>query len=86
MFLASLCTLLSYIYMSNNEAISSLALLINFIISLFVLTFFVCLIKDIAECLFMSELVEEYYERFGSGGKGVKGRYEEGYDVVPTRP
>ena len=61
MLLASITTVATAVYMAHNEGVSVVALMITFILSMFVLTFFVCLIKDIAECLFMCEMAEEYY-------------------------
>jgi len=48
MFLAFLSTLVGFLYMKNNGTVSLIALIIIFIISLFTLTFFICLLKDIA--------------------------------------
>jgi len=57
----SLCaTIVAYFYMQSNGAVSVLALILSFVINLFVLTFFVCLLQDIAEAILFSTLVENY--------------------------
>ena len=81
--LASLTTVATGVYMAHHEGVSVVALMITFVLSLFVLTFFVCLVKDIAECLFMCEMVEEYYELVHGYGQ-PKERI--GYDVLRTDP
>lgn len=60
--LASLATLFGWIYMINNGKSSVLGLGLCFIVNLFVLTFFVCLLKDIAEALLFCDLMDNYLE------------------------
>ena len=56
--LASLATLSAWIYMVTQRKSSILAVSMSFIVNLFVLTFFVCLLKDIAEAFLFCDLIE----------------------------
>lgn len=59
-FLASLATLCSFIYMNSRGTVSVLALLCAFVINLFVATYFICLVADIADCLMLCCIIETY--------------------------
>ena len=62
MLLASLATLGAWIYMVTNGKSSIIAVVSSFIVNLFTLTFFVCLLKDMAEALLFCDLVENNLE------------------------
>ena len=47
MALTLLSTFVGYLYMKSNGNVSVLALVLSFIVNIFALTFFVCLLKDI---------------------------------------
>ncbi len=63
--LSLLSTLIGFLYMKSNGGVSVLALVVSFIINIFTLTFFVCLIKDMVEAIYFCETLEEYYENKG---------------------
>lgn len=46
--------------MNAHGKSSVLGLILCFIVNLFVLTFFVCLLKDIAEAIMFCDLVDNY--------------------------
>ena len=60
--LASIATLIGWIYMLTNGSGKSsvLGILLCFIINLFVSTFFICLLKDMAEALLFCDLMDNY--------------------------
>ena len=64
-------------------------LLCSFIINIFTITFFICLVTDLAETLLLCELVEKYLnnEQMGENEKYMmekESQFDEGYDVYPT--
>ena len=77
--------------MISNGQSSILAVAASFIINLFMLTFFVCLLKDIAETLLFCDLVEnfiqnkEQIEPLSSMASPVaKKLFPEGYEIIRT--
>lgn len=52
MTLSLLGTLVAYLHMSGS--VSVLALILSFILNIFAVTFFVCLLQDIAEAIYFS--------------------------------
>lgn len=58
--LSFLATLLAFADMKTNGSVSELALILSFIINLFILSFCVCLLADISEAILFSTLIENY--------------------------
>lgn len=56
-------TLIGYMYMKNNDDVSEIGLILGFVVSVFILTFFICLIKDIAETIGFYEMLNGYYNK-----------------------
>jgi hypothetical protein len=56
---------------------------LSFILNIFAVTFFVCLLKDIVESLYFSFMLEEYYRNAGNDSVAKK-LFPEGYEVLPT--
>jgi hypothetical protein len=78
--------------MINNGKSSVLGLGLCFVVNLFVLTFFVCLLKDIAEALLFCDLMDNYLENREQINIGAptpnnnvsKKLFTEGYEVIRT--
>jgi uncharacterized membrane protein len=81
--LALLSTFIGYLYMKSNGNVSILALILSFLINIFTLTFFICLIKDTVESIYFSTILDEYYENADSQSVAKK-LFPEGYEVLPT--
>lgn len=61
MLLASISTCLTYVFMiSSGNEVSVLGLIFSFVVNLFVVTFFVSLMAEIAEAVSLCHLVEDY--------------------------
>ena len=89
--LASLATLGSWVFMITQGKSSVIAVTTSFIVNLFCLTFFVCLLKDIAEAFLFCDLIEnclENVDQFNSNRNSKKLFQEDspGYDVLRTTP
>ncbi len=49
--------------MKNNDDVSEIGLILGFVVSVFILTFFICLIKDIAETIGFYQMLNGYYNK-----------------------
>ena len=89
MLLSLIGMLFSFFYTVSEGDANAPLLLFSFIINIFVITFFVCLVTDLAETILVCELVEKYLndERMEENGKDFvakESHFNEGYDVYPT--
>lgn len=58
--MASLATLFSFFYTIQDGSANAPALLFSFMINMFTVTFFVCMVTDLAETIFLCDLVKRY--------------------------
>lgn len=74
--------------MTNNGQSSMLAIATAFVLNLFMLTFFVCLLNDMAEALLFCELVDNCVDGVSQiddrEAKVAKELFPEGYEVIKT--
>lgn len=58
--LALIATLCAFFYTASDGGANAPILLLSFVINIFVVTFFVCLVTDLAETILLCELVEKF--------------------------
>lgn len=74
--------------MTNNGQSSMLAISTAFILNLFMLTFFVCLLNDMAEALLFCDLIDNCIDGISQINEKneniAKQLFPEGYEVIRT--